>query len=148
MNLPKRRRYNRDDLARDFGRDAKDRREPGADYNLHAAAIFDRLQATTKDIPDDLWQDFLTVTDEFEDSRLFESILNALGVTGPDPANATELVQEYIQTRNEERRWERLTEAEREAEHNRRARAEANKRASALVKHVWEVRDKPKDKTP
>jgi hypothetical protein len=97
----------RDMLKGDLEDQAEWRRRKAAEYpddrrNLDSAEEYERLAKTVKDIPDDLLVAYSEAFEDVPDSERWQEMLKDIFRGFSDFANATELVQAFIDAKREE----------------------------------------------
>jgi hypothetical protein len=95
--------YNHTDLSDEFSRNAEWRREKAIEYpndkrNLEAAALLDRLAATTGDIEPMVVEAFAELFEDLVDAESWNDMIREVGFQRC-PATASELVSAFIAER-------------------------------------------------
>ena len=99
--------WTRDMLKGDLEDQAEWRRRKAAEYpddrrNLDSAEEYERLAKTVKDIPDDLLVAYSAAFEDVPDSERWQEMLKDIFRGFFDFANATELVQAFVDAKQEE----------------------------------------------
>src|SRR5262249_17178907 len=99
--------WTRDMLKGDLEDQAEWRRRKAAEYpddrrNLDSAEEYERLAKTVKDIPDDLLVAYSAAFEDVPDSERWQEMLKDIFRGFSDFANATELVQAFVDAKQEE----------------------------------------------
>jgi len=99
--------WTRDMLKGDLEDQAEWRRRKAAEYpddrrNLDSAEEYERLAKTVKDIPDDLLVAYSEAFEDVPDSERWQEMLKDIFRGFSDFANATELVQAFVDAKREE----------------------------------------------
>ena len=99
--------WSRDMLKGDLEDQAEWRRRKAAEYpddrrNLDSAEEYERLAKTVKDIPDDLLVAYSEAFEDVPDSERWQEMLKDIFRGFSDFANATELVQAFVDAKREE----------------------------------------------
>jgi len=99
--------WSRDMLKGDLEDQAEWRRRKAAEYpddrrNLDSAEEYERLAKTVKDIPDNLLVAYSEAFEDVPDSERWQEMLKDIFRGFSDFANATELVQAFVDAKREE----------------------------------------------
>jgi hypothetical protein len=99
--------WGRDTLKGDLEDQAEWRRRKAVEYpndrrNLDSAEEYERLAKTVKDIPDDLLVAYSEAFEDLPDSERWQEMLKDIFRGFSDFANATELVQAFVDAKREE----------------------------------------------